>query len=110
MHFFFRLTSPLLGQCVLNGSQIVWTSDVEKAFEEGVEGVKRYWEVLEGYLNDLVLLVRKKLTKQQKVTLNALIVLDVHAKDLVEKLFKENVKNSSEFEWISQLRYYWEDD
>jgi hypothetical protein len=36
----------------------VWTTDVEKAFEDGVEGVKAYWEILEGYLGDLVILVR----------------------------------------------------
>jgi len=39
-------------------------------------------------LNDLVELVRTPLTKQQKVTINALIVIDVHAKDVVEKLVK----------------------
>lgn len=31
------------GQIVLNGSQIVWTSDVEKAFKGGVQGIKDYW-------------------------------------------------------------------
>jgi len=34
-------------------------------------------------LNDLVELVRQPLTKQQKTTINALIVIDVHAKDVV---------------------------
>jgi len=44
------------------------------------------------------------------VTLNALIVLDVHAKDVVENLWKNNVSEIAAFEWISQLRYYWEND
>jgi len=50
------------------------------------------------------------LTKLQAVTLNALIVIDVHAKDVVERLWQDNVMNKAEFEWISQLRYYWEED
>jgi dynein heavy chain len=28
-------------------------------------------------------------------------VIDVHAKDVVEKLFTENVKDAQAFEWIS---------
>ncbi len=52
-------------------------------------------------MGGLVQLVRQKLTKQQKVTINALIVIDVHAKDVVEKLVNENVKDASAFEWIS---------
>lgn len=31
------------GQVILNGSQIIWTSDVEKAFKGGVQGIKDYW-------------------------------------------------------------------
>ena len=54
--------------------------------------------------------MRKPLTKQQKVTINALIVLDVHAKDVVEKLIIAEVKDIGAFEWISQLRYYWVGD
>ncbi|KAL4427402.1 hypothetical protein ABPG74_009674 [Tetrahymena malaccensis] len=98
------------GQCILNGSQLVWTNSVEVAYKDGVKGVKAYWDKLDIYLKDLVELVRQKLTKQQMVTINALIVLDVHAKDVVENLWKTNVNDIAAFEWISQLRYYWEND
>jgi dynein heavy chain len=98
------------GQVILNGSQVVWTSDVEKAFKGGVQGIKDYWEILNGYLIDLVELVRTKLSVQAKVTINALIVIDVHAKDIVEKLWRSNINDVSSFEWISQLRYYWNED
>jgi dynein heavy chain len=36
-----------------------------------------------------------------------LIVIDVHAKDVVEKLVVANITDIGSFEWISQLRYYW---
>ena len=45
-------------------------------------------------MNNLVDLVRTKLTKMQMVTLNALIVIDVHAKDVVELLNRENVEDA----------------
>lgn len=31
------------GQVILNGSQIIWTTDVENAIKGGVTGVKDYW-------------------------------------------------------------------
>lgn len=41
----------------------------------------------------------------QQVTINALIVIDVHAKDVTENLMKQNIRSVNAFEWISQLRY-----
>ena len=96
------------GQCVLNGSQVWWTTLVEEAIEGGK--VKEYFDLSCSQLNDLVELVRQPLTKQQQVTINALIVIDVHAKDVVEKLLVSEVNSVGSFEWISQLRYYWADD
>ncbi len=99
------------GQCVLNGSQITWTTEVEEAIRtRGIDGLRDFFAKMEVQLNDLVELVRTKLTKQQMVTLNALIVVDVHAKDVVEKLVVNNVDSITAFEWISQMRYYWEKD
>lgn len=61
-------------------------------------------------LTSTVNLVRAKLTKLQKTSVNALIVIDVHARDVVETLVNTNIENVEAFEWISQLRYYWEDE
>lgn len=52
------------GMCVLNGSQVHWTSDVEEAINaEGVLGIKKYLELLEAQLKESVILVRQKLSK-----------------------------------------------
>lgn len=69
------------GQCILNGSQVWWTTLVEEAIKGNI--VVDYFRKSTEQLNDLVDLVRQPLTKQQMVTINALIVLDVHAKDVV---------------------------
>jgi dynein heavy chain len=54
--------------------------------------------------------VRRKLTKLQSTTLGALIVIDVHAKDVIDNLRASKIDDINAFEWISQLRYYWEND
>jgi len=99
------------GQVILTTSQIYWTKEVEAAFEKGgAQGVKDYFAFLDKQLLDTVKLVRTKLSKMQTITLNALIVIDVHAKDVVEKLYKAGIDDKNSFEWISQLRFYWEND
>lgn len=75
-----------------------------------MDGVKKFLASLDSELLDTVTLVRQQITKLQRITLGALIVLDVHARDVIENLVNENITEITAFEWISQLRYYWEDD
>jgi len=96
------------GQCVLNGSQVHWTSEVEEAIRTGT--LPEYLEKSQNQISDLVKLIRTKLSHMQSTTINALIVIDVHAKDVVEKLVRAKVNDIGSFEWISQLRYYIESD
>lgn len=56
-------------------------------------------------LGDLVQLVRGQLSRMQRAVLSALIVIEVHAKDVVSKLVEQNVTSINAFEWISQLRF-----
>uniref|UniRef100_G1KED4 Dynein axonemal heavy chain 12 n=1 Tax=Anolis carolinensis TaxID=28377 RepID=G1KED4_ANOCA len=83
------------GQVVLCVSQMFWTSEVHEAIGSGSE-------VLCHLLNDIVELVRGKLSKQTRTTLGALVTIDVHARDVVMEMIE------SDFQWLAQLRYYWE--
>jgi len=96
------------GQCVLNGSQVHWTSEIEEAIEKNT--VAEYYKLLETQILETVKLVRQRLNKLQSITLGALIVIDVHGKDVVQALRDQKISSINEFEWIKQMRYYWEED
>jgi len=96
-------------QIVLNVSQMFWTQEVETAMKtKGHKGVVEYEKLLNQQLLDIVKLVRGGLTKMERTTLGALCVIDVHARDVVTQLVEKKAERASDFEWMSQLRYYWE--
>eukprot|EP00794_Sanderia_malayensis_P007414 gene7414-8234_t len=98
------------GQVVLCTSQIYWTAEVHEAIKGGARGLKDYYEKLQSQLEDIVELVRGKLSKQNRVTLGALVVIDVHARDVVNQMAELGVSSDNDFQWLSQLRYYWEEN
>jgi dynein heavy chain len=53
--------------------------------------------------------VRGQLTKLDRKTLSALIVIDVHARDVAVDLAAQGIASDTDFEWMSQLRYSYED-
>ena len=53
-------------------------------------------------------MVRRPLSPLLRLTLGVLIVTDVHAKDIVDALVRERVSSVHDFEWISQMRYYFQ--
>ncbi|DAZ96773.1 TPA: hypothetical protein N0F65_005771 [Lagenidium giganteum] len=99
------------GMCVLNGSQMHWTREMEEAMDkEGLEGVKGMMARQLGQLADMVRLVRGNLDRMSRITMGALTVIDVHARDVTRKLVANNVESKGDFLWSSQLKYYWEKD
>jgi hypothetical protein len=57
-----------------------------------------------GQLADMVKLVRGKLDRLARLTLGALTVIDVHARDVTKRLIQANMTSVNDFEWISQMR------
>ncbi|XP_069721684.1 dynein axonemal heavy chain 12 [Phaenicophaeus curvirostris] len=96
------------GQVVLCVSQMFWTSEVHEVLRSGSEGLKDYYETLQLQLNDIVELVRGKLSKQTRTTLGALVTIDVHARDVIMDMIESGVQSETDFQWLAQLRYYWE--
>ncbi|MEQ2250438.1 hypothetical protein ILYODFUR_000797 [Ilyodon furcidens] len=95
------------GQVVICTSQIFWTLEVHEAIRAGTDGIKKYYQQLKNQLNDIIKLVRGKLAKQTRITLGALVTIDVHARDVVMELIEKGVSHETDFQWLAQLRYYW---
>jgi dynein heavy chain len=91
--------------------QMYWTSEVEVAVESGgTQGVRTYAEKCTSQLDELIDLVRGNLTKLQRGSIGAMVVLDVHARDMTANLADEGMHNALDFSWLAQLRYYMEED
>ena len=92
------------GQVVLCVSQIFWTLEVHEAVRGGPEGLKAYWDKLNKQLAGIVGLVRGKLSKLQRISLGALVTIDVHARDVVLEMAEKgyNCKELSKFgiSWV----------
>ena len=98
------------GQLVLAGSQHYWSIEMEAAINRGGnEGLRSYFQKMLAQLQELVDIVRSNPPFLISMTLGALMVIDVHARDVTQKMCEDDVDNVNDFSWVSQLRYYWED-
>lgn len=52
-------------------------------------------------LNDLIAVVRGDINMHLRLAVNIMIILDVHARDIVEKFVRDSVLSSKEFAWES---------
>lgn len=99
------------GQVVLAVSQIYWTKEVAEALQKGgAEALQNFASKCAEELTAEIELVRGDLSKLERATLGALVVIDVHARDVLAAMVKDGVCADTDFSWQAQLRYYWEDD
>ncbi|XP_025198734.1 LOW QUALITY PROTEIN: dynein heavy chain 3, axonemal-like [Melanaphis sacchari] len=92
------------GMVVLCAATINWTAEVETAIEK--KSLAAYLQKSNEQIDNLVNLVRGTLSKGERATVCALIVIDVHARDVVKNLKILKISSNRDFNWISQLRYY----
>ena len=89
-------------------SAIQWTANVTRAIQHG--GKAALHGVLQKANTELLRLVervRAPLRPLDRLTLSSLVVLDVHARDVVAGLIASGVSDVRHFSWQAQLRYYW---
>lgn len=100
------------GMVVLAISQIFWAVDVHEALNtHKISELNSFHVGLTKQLNETVAVIRRTdLSKLSSITVKALIVIDVHAKDVIHELLQKNVTEVTDFQWLAQLRYYWEEE
>jgi dynein heavy chain len=52
--------------------------------------------------------VRSDLSDEVRRKVNTLIIIDVHARDIVDTFVRDSIMDAREFAWESQLRFYWD--
>jgi dynein heavy chain len=82
----------------------------DKIDNQGVAGVKAFFDMSVLQLKDLTALVRTPISKLGRKTMEALLVIEVHARDVVKRFIDKGLDSQADFEWLSQLRYYWNDE
>ena len=102
------------GQLLITSSQINWTMDCTKALMDVEKGEKAALKELKrkqvSNLKRLSELVKTPLSKVERKKLVALITIEVHSRDIVEKMAKNGTPGVTHFDWLSQLRFYWDKD
>lgn len=95
-------------QLALVADQIHWCSTVDNLLREN-KGKMKALESLESKMKDQIVnyveMVRGEITVLQRCTLEALLVLDVHAKDIIHLLISKGVADENAFDWSAQMRY-----
>eukprot|EP01135_Chromosphaera_perkinsii_P002697 Nk52_evm65s226 gene=Nk52_evmTU65s226 len=100
------------GMVILAGSQIWWTWEVEDVFRKVKKGdkmaMKSYSRKLNSQLGVLVAKVRTNLSPNERKKINTLLIIDVHARDVIDGFVRDSIMDEREFKWESQLRFYWD--
>ncbi|XP_054656624.1 dynein axonemal heavy chain 2 [Dunckerocampus dactyliophorus] len=103
------------GQMLITASQIQWTTDVTQALITCKElddksGLKTMMKKQVSLLRRYSEMIRSNLSKVLRLKIVALVTVEVHARDVIAKLAKAGCNDVNAFEWLCQLRLYWEKD
>jgi dynein heavy chain len=98
-----------IGQLTITTGSIVWTTDCSKALVAIANGSKNALREQKkkqvSYLNKLTTMIRGQLSSIERNKVVALITMEIHNRDVIEKMIKANCASVNDFEWLSQLRF-----
>ena len=98
-------------QVILIVNQIIWTQQVTNALKTPkARGLANLQSKFIENLEKLTAQIRKPLTLSTRQVISCLLINEVHNRDIINSLIKDDVSDVDGFKWLVQLRYYWEDD
>ena len=106
--------STWAGQLSICTGQIVWTTECTKALMTMSEGggkapMKSVKKKQVSALNKLCDMVRGNLGKLDRKKVVNIITVEVHSRDVIDRMVKSGCSSVNDFEWLLQLRFYWEE-
>ncbi|CAL8251349.1 unnamed protein product [Boreogadus saida] len=100
------------GMVVLAANQVWWTWEVEDVFKKVKKGekmaLKNYGHKMHQQIDELVTRITRPMKSNDRRKINTVLIIDVHARDIVDKFIRDSIMDAREFEWESQLRFYWD--
>ena len=109
-----QLIGDNLGQILLTYNQIEWTANVRAALANYSPEIaasnsnplkklrNMYKKKIETYIQ---VVDNPKLLPMNRNKVEAMIIMEEHNRDVIDKLFQNKQIHSQHFEWLSQLRY-----
>jgi dynein heavy chain len=100
-------------QMILVVSQIYWCTETEAAFAKmqkgDAKGMSDYNLQQVNQLTELITVTRGELAKDQRQKVMNMITIDAHSRDIIQNIVECGKTSSSSFEWLAQLRTYWDE-
>ncbi|XP_043512192.1 dynein axonemal heavy chain 2 [Frieseomelitta varia] len=99
----------------ITSAQIQWTTDCTRTLlhcklVDSRRPLKKLRRRQNQALSSYTEAIRGELTNLDRLKFKAIAVIEIHARDVIEKMYRANCKDVSAFEWLSQLRFYWDKD
>lgn len=86
----------------------MWTHKVDKALSESGAGLDVVLKHVEDLLNILADAVLQDLPANLRKKYEHLLTELVHQRDVVRQLIKNKIASNKDFEWLYQMRYYYD--